>query len=496
MITTTHACFVVTLALGVSLAESAAQEPRAKPPVKPQPAAERAANPQADASARQGVEVLLSTARFFASQPSAWCQVKLRTEEQGTMGWIHNTATAEFAFAGPNRFVFDCDQLAEGDVNRGYRYLVRCDGKYLMRCEWDRFCLAEAPTNFRDMARSPLLVTRDPWRPDLKRWILLLDPESVKRLVASSQVSYRGTTQVGGVDAHCVRLSADTEGERAFLGYKWDLYIAKGERPVLLRIKVYFDRLFPSLVGRDRPSDSYLAFRSWSFAGPKAEAALRPSIPDGAQLVAGPGPLFDRNDDAANPMAGKPLPKFRANDASGAVINSAALLGEGPLVLIFWDARYTSLRYLWEKLGKYKPQYANKGVRFVAVQVGPEARAKVRKYVSELDDPPEILDGMQGKGPFEKGTESTYLWNPLKPTDFQLGDLVQTYLVSRDGLVQRVDTGLIQDPKQQFLPALEAVLEGRNWFQEDLAAREKTRKQLDHLLTKFRDHVAAADAGG
>ncbi|MEM9943388.1 MAG: hypothetical protein AAF939_17620 [Planctomycetota bacterium] len=241
-------------------------------------------------------------------------------------------------FARPNRLAFTWDRIHDPN----YFVEVISDGDWIIRRDYGRCYVSEAPKSLADLLAPKSLKPSDAWRFDAPRILALFDPSTVESLIESCDVSFRGTRNFGPVKTNQLILDSGGPTPNDWWSFRWKLYIAQGEQPEPIYLEPDLDGLFPSLAGKDRWSASDIRFTEWSFAESEEED-FRVDLKEGEELIDSRQALGLGEPQTLNPMVGQPLPQFSAINEAGATIKRNELVGNGPFVLILWGSENAAI---------------------------------------------------------------------------------------------------------------------------------------------------------
>ncbi|MEM9410754.1 MAG: hypothetical protein AAGA30_06545, partial [Planctomycetota bacterium] len=368
---------------------------------------------------RQGEAILRETAKFLGSKKSISFQVQKHNDEEGTMGFVGGDHRVALEFARPNRLAFTWDRIHDPS----YFVEVISDGDWIIRRDYGRCCVSEAPESLADLLVSKSLKPSDAWRFDAPRILSLFDPSTVESLIESCDVSFRGTRDFGPLKTNQLILDGGGPTPNDWRSFRWKLYIARGEQPVPVYLEPDLDGLFPSLAGKDRWSASDIRFTEWSFAESEEED-FRVEVKDGEELVDSRQALGLGEPQTLNPMVGQPLPQFSAINDAGETIKRNELVGNGPLVLILWGAENAAIGAWWKKFNAVRTIYEPKGVRFETLHIGDESNLEsgLKKWKAN----PPVLKLKSNSQVFAKGSLA-FDWD-LKKKPVEPGKTIQAYV--------------------------------------------------------------------
>lgn len=233
-------------------------------------------------------------------------------------------------------------------------------------------------------------------------------------------------------------------------GVTWDLWVSDEGKPRPLRLLV---DLTPMLIatGQVAVPQGYAYslrydFKSWRVTGDVDEKLFRYTPPREAVEYESLEDFQKQSSEklAVHPLLGKSIPDFELKLLDGATIAKEDLKGK-VFVLDFWATWCGPCLEAMPVIAKTTKSFADKGVRFYAVNVG-ESSALVKGFVSEQDwDVPVASD--------PKGDLIDL---------FSAKSIPLTLLVAPSGIVEAVHQGFPGEEalQQQFTDELEVLVQG------------------------------------
>ncbi len=411
------------------------------------PAFAAGADTDADASAEKAREVLMAAAQFLGGQPMAAFTMEYAVgykqgEEEGG-----EETPYQVAIAGPNRFSISDDEAP---------FFIRSDGEHLMTRFPDRFSVEPAPKNFAGMLQSQIIGLLA--NQDAKTVLALLSPATAEPLLARAQLAYAGQEELDGVQADHLTLE--------IRGRKWDVYIAAGDEPVLLKLVPDMSSKI-NRQGREAGISLQAAFNfsDWDFDSPQIAEAFLLSIPAKAEFVEN---VFGR-EEGPHPLVGAKAPKFTLETDGGEEVSLADLTKKNVVILDFWATWCGPCVAAFPTLTSVAEAYADKGVVFYAVNLR-ESPKKVADFLEDKDYALNVLYDTDGK----------------VAGNFKVSGIPQSVIIGKDGRVQVVHVGVAPDLKSRLTEELDALLAGKDLARETVEARKREQARLADRLAELK----------
>ncbi len=444
---------------------------------------------------KRGEDILRRVGKFLGAKSSISFTAQRRVDEEGTMGFVKWDQQVSLSCARPNRLSYRCD--FSGPVE--YFVEVVCDGDFIMRRDYGRCYVEPAPKSLQGVIESTALQPSDAWRFDAPRVLSLFSPESVETLIASCEVSHRGTRKFGQVTTDRLIIDASGPTSKGRTSFRWELYIARGEIAVPVYSQPDLDRLFPTLAGKDRWSATDVRFTDWSFESPAGDA-FRVQVKANEELVDSRGALAFGEQDSLNPMVGQPLAEFSAMNQDGKILTTDDLVGDGPVVLVLWGSENAAIGPWWKQFDAVRQKYLGKGVRFETLHIGDDSL--LQQGLEQWNADPPVWKLTSDPGVFAKGS-LTFDWNSelkreLKPVAPR--KTIQTYVVAANGITQQVvstGTNLADELSRQvdgLLANRDMATENGQSLRQQREAREVLSRRVNSECCCLQDLPSGEDS--
>jgi peroxiredoxin len=260
------------------------------------------------------------------------------------------------------------------------------------------------------------------------------------------------SVEVDGQRAHHVRVSLQKK-------VSWDLWIAAGDKPLLLRLKPDLAKALAASAARLPPGlkmELVANFTNWKVDPPLSDADFKFKEPDDAEKV---DSIFGAPRTERHALLGKPAPDFELAELNGKKIKLSAHRGK-VVILDFWATWCGPCVAALPTIAEVAQQYAGKGVAFYAINEAEES-IDVRKFLDEKDlDLPVLLDSQGKVGEL-----------------YRVEAIPQTVLVGKDGTVEVVHVGLSENLKDQLTKELDDLLAGKKLSEQDHGDKKPTAEK-------------------
>jgi peroxiredoxin len=328
------------------------------------------------------------------------------------------------AFRRPNLIAIRTVAPSEGGatVNDG-------DHLYLSASQSGKYIQADPIESFGRLAdHMPEIATMsDTGGAEFDVLISLLGEDPYKRMTETIEgLEYVGEETIDKKKLHRLRVTEDE--------VDLDMWVLAGDEPWLYRLKPDLAGLFRLMYGEEAASEApemVVDFHGWSGAPPAADAfAFEP--PREAKkvdtfLATGMG------EERALKLIGTEAPAFDLEQLDGGMLKLIDHRGRDIVILDFWATWCAPCIQSMPALIEVAGQYADKGVAFIAVNVG-EDKEKIQAMMSDRNWSFNVaLDA--------EGEVSTLYQAQFLPT---------TFIIDAKGIIRNVHVG--------SLPNLEAVL--------------------------------------
>jgi len=432
-------------------------------------------------SAGAARRILADMAAFIGSHQTVEFTTRYTILEQGTNGMVTDELDTEFAFALPDRFMFTTPGNAAREPG-----VVRSDGAYVIRSAGEMMLAEPAASSLVETLRSALVTDDQPWSLDAERLLMLMTQSTIPELLDGSSSEHVGSGMVAGTPVHHLRITTGgvQPGGR---GFGWDLFVTADDRPRPLVIVLDFDGLFPHLAARERYSESSIIFSDWRFDRPGCEQRLVHRVNENNTLASSLEELNGFDLRPLNPMIGRVLPEFTGIDRGGNSVDSRELYADGPAVITFWSADYLTLLYMQPALNELRERYEESGVRVVSIHPGDSPGiAEIDDYMRTHDIGGEVLTTMTNVEDFRDGAACLFFYS-FTPTYYELGEVLQTFVVGTDGRIHGVHDLLPRKPYRDIKHQIDRLLEGHDVASDAIRAIEHKAQRRAQLLARLRD---------
>jgi peroxiredoxin len=407
-----------------------------------------AADGDATAASAERVDprvLLRGMADYFCRLPAAKCRITLhyRVEAQGFKQEM--ASTMSLCRELPNRLAF---RLVEGQLGM----TTVCDGKQVLRVMpmLNRYTLHEAPDKLSNLlseefsSAAGFAIFEQVFCADEGQDLFELLVDGVL------DAQYLGTDRIGEVSCHhCRFLQREID---------WDVWIESGATPVIRRLQLDLGKQMEAAaetLGEELQGAKMawsLELDQWDVAAKFSDADFDVTPPADAEKVDSLLAGFDTADEEPHPLIGQPAPIFSTVDLNETPVSLDAFLGEKVILLDFWATWCGPCVSELPKIAAVAEKYANRGVVFLAVNVGEDAET-VRDFLdSEELQIPIALDP-EGKISDQYHAEAI----PL------------TMLIGKDRKVQVAHVGASGDVEKQLAQQIDELLAGKDLAAQTLA---------------------------
>ncbi|MEM6674739.1 MAG: DUF2092 domain-containing protein [Planctomycetota bacterium] len=435
--------------------------------------------PPSDAAVGQGLAVLRRSASFLTAQRSLRFRLRYHIDEEGSMGFVGADTVQAIALARPDRFSV---RPAPGGPGNSGVVLVG-NGDHVLRYSRGRVFAEASPGTLKDITQLSALQRYDGWGLEVDRVLSLLDGDALESLIAQANVVHGGTRQFGGVTVDRVVLR-DRNQELHWNRIGWEVFIARGGRPVPLAIRLDQDDTLSYLADRVRFSDSWIHFEDWTFNDVDESTAFTEDLTD-VEVVDDPRALFAGEPTELNPMVGRALPGFTARDLSGAPRSSAEVFAERPGVLLLSDDRCHLVGAWWEGIAELAQRYEGRA-DLTVLHVGSASKEAALAELGRWDAKPDLWLDCSSPGAFAPMMFKVTWTGERVPA--RVGERIAFLVIGTDGRVHQVvetGTGCFERIAEQ----LDGLLDGRDMVAVNRAsmADEIRRKasQIEELRASF-----------
>ncbi|MEF8788040.1 MAG: redoxin domain-containing protein [Planctomycetota bacterium] len=341
----------------------------------------------------------------------------------------------------PNRLLLDIER-----GNLGGTAII--DGEFLYAFFPDEaaYLTREAPEDFSGLAEIPALVllySRSGAPPIL---LNLLHPDPYAALTNGvTEGSYRGAETVRGQSCHHLQLNHEQ--------FDWDLWIRKGDTPVVEKVKTNMTRAVRQVSQKKAPANldarSTVKLSSWAADPDLADETFQFSAPEGAteygSLIALLRSTMEGRERESMRLRGEEAPDFTAPVLDGDEVTLSDHEGSDVVVLDFWATWCPPCVQAMPKLNALAEKYSDKDVAVYAVNVG-EPAGRVRQFMSRHELSLTVV--LDSKGQVSRS--------------YNARSLPQTVVIGKDGTVQAAHLGFMPNMESTLSDQIDKLLAGES----------------------------------
>jgi len=134
-------------------------------------------------------------------------------------------------------------------------------------------------------------------------------------------------------------------------------------------------------------------------------------------------------------QVGEPMPSFKLTTLDGTVIDSAGIIGEKPVFLVFWATWCPNCKREIPHINELSEKFASQGMLFLGVNVGiNDSEAKVRRYAEKFQIEYPVY--------FDKGSQLT--------RKFKVSGTPTVIIVDKSGIIRYRDVAPPADLSTHF----------------------------------------------
>jgi len=349
----------------------------------------------------------------------------------------------------PNRLAILLDEGLMGAT-------IVSDGKQLTQYvpAMNRYTVKDAPADLKDwheveaagmMGASGAYLSAD-------------SDEFYKALMEGvTKSEYVGIEEVDSAQCHRCRFEQEE--------FNWEIWIDAGEKPLVRKIVPDLSKQFAQAGGvlEDAKMEYFVTLKDWNVEPDFADADFAFTPPEGATKVSS---LFEGlaggGEEGPHPLLGEAAPAFQTVGLDDKSIDLAAHIGKEVILLDFWATWCGPCVQAMPEVDGVAKKFAGRGLVFYAVNVAEDAET-IKEFLktSELDVP--VAMDADGKITESYGAE-------LIP---------QTVLIGKDGKVQVVHVGFLDNLADQLSQQVEDLLAGKDLAAEVLAKSQKASESED-----------------
>lgn len=264
----------------------------------------------------------------------------------------------------------------------------------------------------------------------------------------TTKITYGGSVDLNGVKAHQVKILVKI--------FSVDLWIAEGDRPVLLKAEAIMDiAALPAEQLKQfeiKDMRRTTVYSDWKINEPIAPETFQFQPPADAEKVDSfiPGGAGEQK---VSPLVGQVAPDFSLKDLGGAEVKLSSLRGK-VVVIDFWATWCPPCVRSLPVLIEVTKAFQDQGVVFYAINAREDA-AKIQEFLKSKElNLPTLLDA-DGAVMKLYGVQS----------------IPQSVVIDKEGIIRGVHVGFSPDLKSKLTSELEALVKGG---QPAVSDKEKT----------------------
>jgi thiol-disulfide isomerase/thioredoxin len=258
---------------------------------------------------------------------------------------------------------------------------------------------------------------------------------------------YVGIEEVDSAKCHRCRFEQEE--------FNWEIWIDAGDKPLVRKIVPDLSKQFAQAGGmlEDAKIEYVVTLKDWNIEPNFADADFAFTPPEGATKV---DSLYEglagAEEEGPHPLLGEAAPAFQTIGLDDKPIDLAAHVGKDVIMLDFWATWCGPCVQAMPEVDGVAEKFADRGLVFYAVNVAEDAET-IKEFLktSKL----EVPVAMDADG---KITES-----------YGVEGIPQTVLIGKDGKVQVVHVGFIDNLADELSQQVEDLLAGKDLAAEVLA---------------------------
>jgi thiol-disulfide isomerase/thioredoxin len=268
---------------------------------------------------------------------------------------------------------------------------------------------------------------------------------------------YVGMEEVDSAQCHRCRFEQEE--------FNWEIWIDAGDKPLVRKIVPDLSKQFAQAGGvlENAKMEYVVTLTDWNVDPSFTDDDFAFTPPEGATKV---DSLFEGlaggGEEGPHPLLGEAAPAFQTIGLDDKPIDLAAHVGKDVILLDFWATWCGPCVQAMPEVDGVAKKFAGRGLVFYAVNVAEDAET-IKEFLktSELDVP--VAMDADGKITESYGAE-------LIP---------QTVLIGKDGKVQVVHVGFLDNLADQLSQQVEDLLAGKDLAAEVLAKSQKASESED-----------------
>jgi len=379
---------------------------------------------------RKSEDILRQTADFYKNAKSLSVDLSFKTVVQAPGIRREMWADYNVLVERPNKAAFI--------LQDGMGLTLVSDGKTQTTYvpPMNRFTKKDAPANLNALVSQDemSLIDRSVGNMLFINNLLKDNPlAAIQEQITSSE--YIGEEMLNNIPAHHLKLSQ--------LGMKWDVWIRRGNQPVVLKIQSDMSGMVAEAMPqlKDAKMEMFVDFKNWNLNQdiPDAKFAFLPP-PDATKVAS----LFEGEEEHSK-LVGQPAPEINLEMLGGGRFNLADHKGKNVVVLEFWASWCAPCLQGLPMVADVSKKYADKNVVFYSINQGEE---------------PEVIQALMKKRNMDFNValdKEGKIASALK-----LSGIPFTMVIGKDGKIQSVHTGLTPELQQKLNEELQALVEGKS----------------------------------
>jgi peroxiredoxin len=355
-------------------------------------------------------------------------------------------------FERPNRLALRSEGQQLGGLT------VVCDGKnlYTLIGQLKRYTKRDAPKSLAQLTQDPIIGSPQGTGTFAIQFLADDPAKSILNGVTSSKDL--GPTKIDGRSARHLQFSQKNDID-------WQVWIAEGKEPLLLRVEIDLSKMVKksagkAFEGKEVKVTMVQTFKDWKPNVKPASSDFAFTPPKEAKEVPN---LFGRDEEeeeAPPPLLGKAAPPVDLERLDGKRVKLAGHAGKEVVLLDMWATWCGPCRAELPILLDVAKEYKSKGVALYGINQREDKKTIDKFLKKEKYDLVVGLD-VDGKVGDAYGAEGI----PLLA------------IVDKKGIVQSIHVGYSPDIKQILHKELDAILAGKNLAAETLAKYEASKKK-------------------
>lgn len=410
------------------------------------PAQDPPPSPTLDARTAQ---TLQAVSEFYASRTALTARITttMRMQVQGMTN--ETTISQEFEALRPNRLRLSSQAQMFSETSQTTASLpaseLVCDGSLVFAHlpALRKFTATTAPAYLDQILHAGDLVLMQSGPASTFLAYLVSQQPRTSLLESVTSGSYLGPETLRSHSAHRFRFQQPD--------MDWDLWVADGPHPVVLRIVPNLSKAIarsttspesPDSV-RDLSMEFIVDFREWTFPAtlpPDRFTFIPPADSEKVDTFFEP----PTPESSTSSLLGRPAPDLQLDLLPNGKLDLSSHRGKEIVVLDFWATWCGPCIRALPILTQVTDAFRDRGVRFYAINQE-EERPDIEAFLAQQKISPTVALDPQG----------------LAGRAYQVTGIPQTVLIGRDGIVEAVHLGLLPNLKARLTQELESLLAGQ-----------------------------------